>query len=169
VPQASDDVLRETDVLRLLIRTTAYVESILEQALETVLPTLEGRSWARSLALSRKIEFVIATGMLPQETRRGLVALNELRNEYAHQHNPPPLTVERADRLMEAWRPIFPEIAEPASDASSSEEASTEEQDLIRNIIVTLMTPAPEVIKLRTACRASVVVARFALVGAERM
>jgi hypothetical protein len=70
IPESAIWALRETDALRLLIRTVAFVERVFDEAFVAALPTREGATWASKLPFGRKLDFVIALGILPPAARK---------------------------------------------------------------------------------------------------
>lgn len=154
IPRAAESALRERDPLRLIIRSVAFIQQAVDEALDVALPTASGKTWAHGLPFPRKLEIVVALDILPPAARKGLAALAELRNEYAHDATPPQLTLERVDVVAQAWAELFPILLE-----DPAEEIPVEGPDAPDGIIAALMHEPAAIVKLKRVLYAAVLVA----------
>jgi hypothetical protein len=163
IPQATVSVLRDTDAFRLTIRALALVEEVLHEVLTIALPG--GATWAEKLPFARKLDLIIALDVIPPASRRGFSELAKLRNEYAHTASPGPLTVERVDRLIDAWSELLPSIVNEPPPQPPADRTG----EPLDRLLAGLLTPSAEVAKLQRACWAAVHVATWARGEAQQI
>jgi len=77
-------LIEQSDLLVFVIRSHQAVDTALSGLLELTLPEPHRLEVAR-LSLLLKADILVAMGALPDELRRSIAALNQVRNRYAHQ------------------------------------------------------------------------------------
>jgi hypothetical protein len=111
LPPTVQELLREDDPFRLVIRAHAEIEQLIAMATQSVF--IEGKmpeelkhlGFIRTLSLS----LAISLGLVPSEAKGLIKPLTDLRNEFAHGQGPADVSRTRAREILRPCRPDLPE------------------------------------------------------------
>jgi uncharacterized protein YutE (UPF0331/DUF86 family) len=109
LPPTVQELLREDDPFRLVIRAHAEIEQLIAMATQSVFVEGKMPEELRHLGFIRKLSLAISLGLVPPEAMELIKQLTELRNELAHGRGAAELSRARARQILRPCRPHLPE------------------------------------------------------------
>jgi hypothetical protein len=109
LPPTVQELLREDDPFRLVIRAHAEIEQLIAMATRSVF--IEGKmpEELKHLGFIRTLSLAISLGLVPSEAKGLIKPLTDLRNEFAHSQGPADVSRTRAREILRPCRPHLPE------------------------------------------------------------